>query len=40
MKENGLRILRLDRARGFRYGLTDQCTKVGGKIIKQMVKED
>jgi len=39
MMENGLPAKMLDRERVDKYGQTALCTKGGGKIIKQMVKE-
>lgn len=36
----GFRVKILDKVEESRFGLMVRCMKVGGKIIKQMAKED
>jgi len=40
MKENGCFRLIFVKAEAFKYGLTVQCMKAGGKITRPMVRED
>ena len=40
MRANGFKVKILDKVEVNRFGLTVLCMKAGGKITKQMVKED